>query len=133
MISFTSSRPETILPLWQKEFGATSSLPALTCSLMTGAYLLVGWLHLRLLVSTSSLGPIGSVLANIYGCNKVAMLGAFLAASGFLLSAIVYEPGLLCFTFGIIGGAVISRSKFKLQLLQAAVWVWSFCEWLVGI
>ena len=54
-------------------------------------------------------GPIGSVLANIYGCNKVAMLGSLLAASGFLLSAIVYEPVLLCFTFGVIGGMQTKR------------------------
>jgi hypothetical protein len=63
---------------------------SLGCALLAGCYLLVG--------------PFASILANIYGCNKVAILGSFLASLGFLLSTIAQHQLLLFGTFGVIAG-----------------------------
>ncbi|KAI6176598.1 hypothetical protein M3Y97_00815600 [Aphelenchoides bicaudatus] len=86
-IIFTA--PECLLPVWDAKFGQGSM--AWGCALLAGCYLLVG--------------PFASILANIYGCNKVAILGSFLASLGFLLSAIAQYPIILFATFGIIAGA----------------------------
>lgn len=45
-----------------------------------------------------------SALANQYGCDKVAMLGAVVAAAGFLTSVLVPALPVLYFTFGVVGG-----------------------------
>ncbi|KAI6187788.1 MFS domain-containing protein [Aphelenchoides besseyi] len=87
-IIFTA--PERLLPMWETSF-ATKKLFA--C------------LHLLVAHRKLPFRPFASVLANTYGCNRVAMLGSILAACGFLLSAIVQEQLILCFTFGIVGGA----------------------------
>lgn len=63
---------------------------ALGCALLAGCYLLIG--------------PFASILANIYGCNKVAILGSLLASLGFLLSSIAQYQIVLFLTFGIIAG-----------------------------
>lgn len=79
-----------MVPLWEREFNTTTSLAATAPSLLAGCYLLTG--------------PLASALANHFGCNFVAMGGSIIAASGFLLSALVPALPVLYFTFGIIGG-----------------------------
>ncbi|CAD5215874.1 unnamed protein product [Bursaphelenchus okinawaensis] len=81
---------ETIVPLWEKEFNTTTSMATVSPSLLAGCYLLSG--------------PLASALANQYGCDKVAILGAIIAAAGFLISVMVPALPVLYFTFGIVGG-----------------------------
>lgn len=80
-----------IVPLWEKENNAKYDSMSIGCALLAGCYLLIG--------------PFASILANIYGCNKVAILGAFLASLGFLLSAVAQYQFILFLTFGIIAGS----------------------------
>jgi hypothetical protein len=65
-------------------------------------------------------GPLASALANCFGCNTVAIAGkskkfdkfyfrftlqgSFIAAIGFLISALIPALPVLFFAFGIIGG-----------------------------
>ncbi|CAD5221839.1 unnamed protein product [Bursaphelenchus xylophilus] len=81
---------ETIVPLWEKEFNTTTSMATVSPSLLAGCYLLSG--------------PLASALANQYGCDKVAILGAIIASAGFLVSVMVPALPVLYFTFGIVGG-----------------------------
>ncbi|KAI6241677.1 hypothetical protein M3Y99_00328900 [Aphelenchoides fujianensis] len=87
-IIFTA--PERLLPMWETSFGGKSPLPAFTCSLLTGSYLLV---------------RLQACWRTLTGAIESPCSAPFLAACGFLLSAIVQEQLLLCFTFGIVGGA----------------------------
>jgi len=48
-------------------------------------------------------GPIASFLTDRYGCRKVTMVGAVLAATGFVLSALSDSMLLLLVTFGLAG------------------------------
>jgi hypothetical protein len=49
-------------------------------------------------------GPIASFLTDRYGCRRVTMVGAVLAATGFVLSAMTNSMALLLLTFGVIAG-----------------------------
>lgn len=60
-------------------------------------------------------------MANNFGCNKVAMAGAVVAASGFLLSVMVPALPVLYFTFGIIGGKAFVSSRVLVTLQVAGV------------
>ncbi len=45
-----------------------------------------------------------SALYNHFGCRKVTMLGAIIAAIGFALSSLAGSVEVLILTYGIIGG-----------------------------
>uniref|UniRef100_A0A914CBC6 Major facilitator superfamily (MFS) profile domain-containing protein n=1 Tax=Acrobeloides nanus TaxID=290746 RepID=A0A914CBC6_9BILA len=81
---------DVIVELWEKEFDTTTSMAAIAPSLLAGFYLLSG--------------PLASALSNYFGCNYVAMGGSLIAASGFLLSALVPALPVLFVTFGVVGG-----------------------------
>lgn len=88
-IIFTAG--QGFLPLWEKEFTAGSAgMAAWVVSLLSGCYLLVG--------------PIVSAVANIFGCRITAMIGAVMAAAGFLLSMYAQSIWYLYLSFGILGG-----------------------------
>ncbi|KAH7732080.1 Protein M03B6.2 [Aphelenchoides avenae] len=98
---------ESIVPLWEEEFKTTTSMATIAPSLLAGCYLLSG--------------PLASALANNFGCNKVAMAGAIVAASGFLLSVMVPALPVLYFTFGIIGGKACASNRVLVMLKVAGV------------
>ena len=50
-----------------------------------------------------------SALYNHFGCRKVTMLGAIIAAIGFALSSLAGSVEVLILTYGIIGGTCIFR------------------------
>lgn len=79
------------LPIWEKELAENKASVAAWCvSLLAGCYLLVG--------------PIVSAVANIYGCRLTAILGAIIAAVGFVLSMFAKNIWFLYFSFGLLGG-----------------------------
>jgi len=49
-------------------------------------------------------GPLASVLANKYGYRKVTIAGSLLSATGFFLSTLSPNIGVMIFTYGIMGG-----------------------------
>nr|CAD7454744.1 unnamed protein product [Timema tahoe] len=49
-------------------------------------------------------GPVASYLTDRFGCRKVCIFGAFLAAFGFMISSVANSIELLIFTFGIVSG-----------------------------
>lgn len=49
-------------------------------------------------------GPIASFLTDRYGCGRVTMVGAVLAAAGFVLSSMTQSMALLLLTFGVLAG-----------------------------
>ncbi|KJH40396.1 hypothetical protein DICVIV_13651 [Dictyocaulus viviparus] len=81
---------DTLLSLWQKDFGTSDTASALTLSILSGSYLLVG--------------PIASALANMYGCRAIVITGSFLAFFGFICSTIAPQITFLYFSFGLVGG-----------------------------
>ena len=85
-IIFTVSA--SLVPRWE-QFFQNGSVTNVT-SLLAGFYLLSG--------------PLASALANCFGCNKVAIAGSFIAAIGFLISALIPALPVLYFAFGIVGG-----------------------------
>ncbi|KAJ1366290.1 hypothetical protein KIN20_026917 [Parelaphostrongylus tenuis] len=87
-IIFTSG--DALLSLWQQDFGTSDTASALTLSILSGTYLLVG--------------PIASALANLYGCRAVVIAGSLLAFFGFICSTIAPQIAFLYFSFGLVGG-----------------------------
>uniref|UniRef100_A0A914NZ13 Major facilitator superfamily (MFS) profile domain-containing protein n=1 Tax=Meloidogyne incognita TaxID=6306 RepID=A0A914NZ13_MELIC len=85
-IIFTVSA--SLVPRWERFFN-NNTVTNVT-SLLAGFYLLSG--------------PLASALANSFGCNTVAVAGAFIAAIGFLVSALIPALPVLYVAFGIIGG-----------------------------
>lgn len=53
-------------------------------------------------------GPVASFLTDRYGCKKVSIAGALLAAAGFIVSSFTDSMELLFLTFGIIAGFGLS-------------------------
>lgn len=53
-------------------------------------------------------GPVASFLTDRYGCRKVTIVGAILAAAGFIVSSFTDSMELLFLTFGIIAGFGLS-------------------------
>lgn len=53
-------------------------------------------------------GPIASFLTDRYGCRRMTILGSFLAAGGFVISAYVDNMETLFLTFGIMAGFGLS-------------------------
>uniref|UniRef100_A0A915MNK2 Major facilitator superfamily (MFS) profile domain-containing protein n=1 Tax=Meloidogyne javanica TaxID=6303 RepID=A0A915MNK2_MELJA len=78
----------SLVPRWERFFN-NNTVTNVT-SLLAGFYLLSG--------------PLASALANSFGCNTVAVAGAFVAAIGFLVSALIPALPVLYVAFGIIGG-----------------------------
>lgn len=53
-------------------------------------------------------GPVASFLTDRYGCRKVTIAGAILAAAGFIISSFINTVELLFLTFGILAGFGLS-------------------------
>ncbi|XP_054281981.1 monocarboxylate transporter 12-like isoform X2 [Macrosteles quadrilineatus] len=53
-------------------------------------------------------GPVASFLTDRYGCRRVTIIGAILAAAGFIISSFTNSVELLFLTFGIIAGFGLS-------------------------
>uniref|UniRef100_A0A0N4ZHG8 MFS domain-containing protein n=1 Tax=Parastrongyloides trichosuri TaxID=131310 RepID=A0A0N4ZHG8_PARTI len=100
---------DLLIPRWIEEFETNQSSAALVTSILQGTYLLIG--------------PIASALANRWGCNIVVVIGAVLATSGFLLSALVPSLPILYITFGLIAG-----SGFGFMFLTAIVIVSTYFD-----
>ncbi|CAD6187578.1 unnamed protein product [Caenorhabditis auriculariae] len=81
---------DILLPQWMADYNASATSAALIISILSGTYLLVG--------------PIASVLANLYGCRAVVIGGAILSCIGFVASAVTPQIYYLYITFGLIGG-----------------------------
>ncbi|CAH1176812.1 unnamed protein product [Phaedon cochleariae] len=73
-----------------EEFEVTNPNVSLVGSLMSGFYLIAG--------------PFVSAIANRYGFRVVTVVGAVLAAIGFVLSNFATSVPFLCFTYGVLGG-----------------------------
>ncbi|KAE9413257.1 hypothetical protein Angca_006266, partial [Angiostrongylus cantonensis] len=87
-IIFTSG--DALLSLWQQDFATSDTASALTLSILSGTYLLVG--------------PIASALANMYGCRAIVITGSLLSFFGFICSTIAPQIAFLYFSFGLVGG-----------------------------
>uniref|UniRef100_A0A1I7WIB0 MFS domain-containing protein n=1 Tax=Heterorhabditis bacteriophora TaxID=37862 RepID=A0A1I7WIB0_HETBA len=98
-IIFTAG--DALLSLWKKDFNTSDTASALTISILSGSYLLVG--------------PIASALANLYGCRTVVIAGTFLAFFGFICSTIAPEIFFLYISFGLVGGYLLSN-RFCIRL-----------------
>ncbi|ESO98864.1 hypothetical protein LOTGIDRAFT_213657 [Lottia gigantea] len=72
---------------------------------------------------TYSVGPLASALTNRYGCRVVTMLGAVIAALGFIISLFAPNIYYLYFSFGIMAGV-----GFGLIYLPAIVCVSNYFE-----
>lgn len=53
-------------------------------------------------------GPVASFLTDRYGCRKVTIAGAILAAAGFIISSFINSVEVLFLTFGILAGFGLS-------------------------
>lgn len=53
-------------------------------------------------------GPVASFLTDRYGCKRVTIIGAILAAAGFIVSSFTNSIELLFLTFGVIAGFGLS-------------------------
>ncbi|CAF4084754.1 unnamed protein product [Rotaria sp. Silwood2] len=94
-------------------------LPAIT--LATGEEFFS--LKMSFLCNSKCLGPIATIFTNTYGCRKVTIVGACLAATGFLMSYFWANLWFYYLTIGIIGGV-----GFGLIYLPAIVSVGFYFE-----
>ncbi|CAH1126996.1 unnamed protein product [Ceutorhynchus assimilis] len=78
------------LPGIADEFGATKSQVTLVGSLMSGSYLMVG--------------PFASAIANKFGFRFVAIIGALLGSSAFVVSYFATSVEFLWVSYGLLGG-----------------------------
>lgn len=62
------------------------------------------WIGSLFMAMPLLLGPIASFLTDRYGCRRVTMVGAVLAATGFVLSAMTQSMASLLLTFGVLAG-----------------------------
>jgi len=79
---------------FQNEFGSSSAATAGVVSMFHAVPLMTG--------------PIATWLADRYGCRAVTIVGAILAATGFLAAAFSHHIALLYFFFGVISGFGLS-------------------------
>uniref|UniRef100_A0A915HLS0 Major facilitator superfamily (MFS) profile domain-containing protein n=1 Tax=Romanomermis culicivorax TaxID=13658 RepID=A0A915HLS0_ROMCU len=99
-IIFTAG--QGFLPLWSKELtGDSVSMAAWVVSLLSGCYLLVG--------------PVVSAVANIFGCRMTAIIGAVMAAAGFLFSMFANNIWFLYLSFGILGDCLHVEATIDVQ------------------
>lgn len=80
---------KTLTPVWKERFGGLSGA-SLVVSLLTGCYYFCG--------------PLASALVNVFGIRPVAIFGAILSSSAFILSSFASEPWQYYSTFGVMGG-----------------------------
>jgi hypothetical protein len=67
-------------------------------------------------LSMKCLGPIATIFTNKYGCRKVTIIGASLAASGFLASFFWANIWFYYLTIGIIGGKCLKEVGYELSI-----------------
>ncbi|CAL2043897.1 unnamed protein product [Caenorhabditis brenneri] len=80
---------KTLTPGWESRFGGLSGA-SLVVSLLTGCYYFCG--------------PLASALVNVFGIRPVAIFGAILSSSAFVLSSFSTQPWQYYATFGVMGG-----------------------------
>lgn len=66
---------------------------------------------------TLGVGPIASVLVNRFGCRKVTMAGAVLAAAGLAISAATTNVSTLYVTVGLCTGIFYGSETFSCHKL----------------
>ena len=64
-------------------------------------------------------GPIASAFTNHFGCRVTTIVGAVIAAIGFVLSSVTDSVGQLCFTLGVVAGVGLSLVDVAANVIVA--------------